>query len=80
MKFISTPEAAAQKNTTREAIIGAIRRGEIDAERLGQRAWAVKVNRKLEEWHPSGRQRSGKARWAKASAGKTKASKKKVRK
>ncbi|GEM_PF-2383651 len=66
MNLISAAEAATMKNTTRQTIAGAIKRGEIDAERLGVRIFAVKVNRKFEEWQPSKRQESGRARWASA--------------
>ncbi len=66
MNLISTQEAADQKGVSRQAIIDAIDREDIDGQRLSPRNLVVIANKKFEEWKPSGRQRSGRARAAKA--------------
>ena len=52
-RIIGTAEAAEKKDCSRNAILDAIRRGVIDSERLGPRSYAVKANRKFEEWEPN---------------------------
>ena len=52
-RIIGTAEAAEKKDCSRNAILDAIRRGAIDSERLGPRSYAVKANRKFEEWEPN---------------------------
>ena len=66
---MSTTEAAKLKGVSRQAINLAIRRGEIDAEKIGGRN-SVKVNRKFETWTPSeshkkrGKKSSKTTRWS----------------
>jgi hypothetical protein len=62
-KMLTTSEAAKIKGCSDQAIIDAISQGKIDGEKFGW-AWAIKQNKKFEEWQPSGRQKSGRARWA----------------
>ena len=49
MKFISVQEAAALKGITRGAMWLVIKRGEIDAQKVGK-AYVVKVNAKFNAW------------------------------
>jgi len=64
--MLTTAEAAKIKGCSGQAIIDALKRGEIDGEKFGNKMWAIKQNRKFEMWQPSGCQRSGRARWASA--------------
>ena len=65
MNLISTTEAAGLKGISRQAIIDAIDRGDIDGQRLSARNMVVVVNKKFEAWTPSERhQDSGRARAA----------------
>jgi len=61
--MLTTAEAAKIKGCSGQAIIDALNRGEVEGEKFGW-AWAIKQNRKFEEWQPSKRQESGRARWA----------------
>jgi hypothetical protein len=59
---ISVQEAAALKGVSRGGLWLAIKRGEIDADKVG-RAFVVKVNKKFEEWERHReKQRAGKIR------------------
>ena len=63
MNLLSTDEAAALKGTSRQVIIRAIKRGEIDTVRVGKR-FAVKANEGFERWQLSERHRkASRARW-----------------
>ncbi len=63
MNLISTTEAAGLKGISRQAIIDAIDRGDIDGQRLSARNMVVVANKKFETWKPSERhQDSGRAR------------------
>ena len=63
MNLLSTDEAAALKNTSRQVIIRAIKRGEIDTVPVGKR-FVVKANKRFGRWQLSERHRkAGKARW-----------------
>ena len=63
MNLLSTDEAAAAKGTSRQVIIRAIKRGEIDTVPVGKR-FVVKANRRFQEWALSERhQKAGNARW-----------------
>ncbi len=63
MNLLSTDEAAAVKGTSRQVIIRAIKRGEIDTVPVGKR-YVVKANGKFQKWQLSGRhQKAGNARW-----------------
>ena len=65
MDLLSTDEAAAVKGTSRQVIIRAIKRGEIDTVPVGKR-FVVKGNKKFQEWKLSEKhQKAGKARWRK---------------
>jgi len=65
MNLLSTDEAAAVKGTSRQVIIRAIKRGEIDTMPVGKR-YVVSANKKFELWQLSERHRkAGKARWGK---------------
>ena len=62
--MIPAKDAAAQKGCTRAAIINAIHRGEIDAERFSN-VWAIIENQKFKEWTPSVKhQDSARALWS----------------
>ena len=50
---ITITEAAQRKGVSRQAIAGAVDRGQLDSERLGPQATVVKVNKKFEAWKPS---------------------------
>jgi hypothetical protein len=63
VNLISTIDAAEGKAVTRQAIIKAIERGDIDGHRVGQRSLVVVANRKYERWEPNRvRQTAGLAR------------------
>ena len=63
MNLLSTDEAAAVKGTSRQVIIRAIKRGEIDTLPVGKR-FVVKANKRFKEWELSERhQKAGNARW-----------------
>jgi len=65
LNLLSTDEAAALKDTSRQVIIRAIKRGEIDTVPVGKR-FVIKANRKFEQWHVSERhKKAGLARWNK---------------
>ena len=65
MDLLSTDDAAALKNTSRQVIIRAIRRGEIDTVPVGKR-FVVKGNKRFQQWKLSERhQKAGNARWRK---------------
>ena len=65
MNLLSTDEAAEIKRTSRQVIIKAIKRGEIDTVPVGKR-YVVKANRKFEKWELSQRhKKAGEARWNK---------------
>ncbi len=69
MELISVTEAAERKGCTRQAVWWAVRRNEIDAQRIG-RAFIVSVNEKFNAWQPGeGYQKAGRARAAKAKKG-----------
>ena len=53
MNLISTTEAANQKGISRQALIKAIDRGDIDGERTGPRTMVVLNNKRFEEWQPN---------------------------
>ena len=66
--MIPVRDAVKQKGCTKSAVIDAIHRGEIDAERFAN-TWAIIQNQKYEEWRPmSVKQKAGKeggrARWS----------------
>ena len=65
MNLLSTDEAAEIKGTSRQVIIMAIKRDEIDTVSVGKR-FVVKANKKFERWQRSERHvKAGQARWAK---------------
>jgi hypothetical protein len=65
LDLLSTDEAAEVKGTSRQVIIKAIKRDEIDTVSVGKR-FVVKANRKFERWQRSERHvKAGQARWAK---------------
>jgi len=67
MNLISTEEAAKQKDVTRQAINKAVRRGDIDGEKMGPRFTAIKENKRFLDWEPMrGKQLGGRARAKKA--------------
>lgn len=69
MELISITEAAERKGCTRQAIFGAIKRGEVDAQRIGH-VFIVSANEKFNAWRPGeGYQKAGRARAAKAKKG-----------
>jgi hypothetical protein len=53
MKLLSTTEAAKIKGVTRQALIKAIDRGDIDGERTGPRTMVVINNKKFTSWMPN---------------------------
>ena len=64
--LIDTAAAAKRKGCSQNAIVAAIKRNDIDGEQIG-RYYAVKANRKFEDWQPQAvRQKAGKARAKKA--------------
>ncbi len=64
--MITVQEAMKLKGCTRAAIVDAIGRGKIDAEKFGK-MWAIVQNPKFEIWMPMKvRQQAGRARAAKA--------------
>ncbi len=67
IRMLTTAEVAKVKRCSIQAVIDAISQGKIDGEKFGNKMWAIKQNRKLEEWTPMKvRQESGRARWASA--------------
>jgi len=65
MNLISTTEAAELKGISRQAIIDAVDRGDIDGQRLSPRNMVVVANKRFEQWQPSERhQDSARARWS----------------
>ena len=63
MNLISTDEAAEVKKTSRQVIIRAVKRGDIDCLEIGKRL-AVKVNKKFENWKLSDRHKNAaNTRW-----------------
>ena len=63
MNQISTKEAAKRKGTSQQVIIEAIKRGVIDADRIGG-IHVVRANRKFKEWKLSKRHmNAARARW-----------------
>ncbi|MDP6040431.1 MAG: hypothetical protein QGG64_17905 [Candidatus Latescibacteria bacterium] len=63
MNAISTTDAANKKGVTRQAIIKAIDRGDIDGTRVSNRTLVVWENEKYEEWQPNTvRQAAGQAK------------------
>ena len=69
MRLISTTEAATHKNTTRQTIAAAIKRGELEAEKIGERVLAVKANQKFEAWNPNPKsQQAGRLTWSPSKA------------
>ena len=67
MNLISTQEAAEQKGVSRQAIIDAIDREDIDGQRLSTRNMVVIANKKFEAWQPASmKQNAGRARWSSA--------------
>ena len=64
MNRLSVEEAAGQKGCTAQAIRYAVRKGHIDAERIGK-VHAILANPKWEQWQPNPRiQEAVKRRWA----------------
>jgi hypothetical protein len=62
VNLMSSTEAAEEKSVTRQAIIKAIERGDIDGHRVGQRSLVVVANKKFQEWYPNPvRQAAGRA-------------------
>ena len=51
--IIGTAEAAERKGCSRNSILGAIRKGSIDGEKLGPRSYVVRDNKKFQEWQPN---------------------------
>ena len=65
MNLLSTDEAATLKSTSRQVIIRAIKRGEIDTVPVGKR-YVIEANGKFQKWQLSERhQKAGNARWGK---------------
>ena len=63
MNLMSTDEAAAVKGTSRQVIITAIKRGDIDTVPVGKR-FVVKGNRKFGKWELSKRHKeAAETRW-----------------
>ena len=65
MNLLSTEEAAALKGTSRQVIIGAIKRREIDMIQVGKQ-FAIKDNKRFQEWGLSERhKKAADTRWGK---------------
>jgi excisionase family DNA binding protein len=65
MDMLSTSEAAQLKGTSPHVVLRAVKRGEIDAIKIGGTN-LIKVNKKFEKWQRSERHvKAGQARWAK---------------
>ena len=65
MNLLSTKEAAEDKGTSLQVILGAVKRGEIDAVKVGG-VNLVRANKKFEKWQRSERHvQAAKTRWAK---------------
>jgi hypothetical protein len=63
MNLLSTDEAATVKGTSRQVIIRAIKRDEIDTVPVGKR-FVIKANKRFQDWLLSERhQKAGNARW-----------------
>ena len=63
MNLISTKDAATCKAVTRQAIVAAINRGDIDGSKLSERTLVVHANAKFDAWTPNAvRQAAGKTR------------------
>ena len=52
MEMITLPEVGKRKGCSRQAAWGAVKRGDIDAQKLG-RDHLVMVNKKFEKWQPN---------------------------
>ncbi len=53
MNLISTAEAARQKGVTRQGIINAMNRGEVDGHKVSARSLVIVANKKFEQWQPN---------------------------
>ena len=53
MNILSTTEAAEIKGVSRQALSKAIKRGEIDAKKVGTRNLVVMDNKGFKEWQPN---------------------------
>ena len=66
--MITVTEASQKKGCSGQAVRDAIRQGLLDSERFG-RTFAVKVNKKYQEWEPMPvRQKAANIRWKKQDA------------
>ena len=66
MKLLSTSDAADQKGISKQAIIKAVDRGDINGQRTGPRTLVIIDNRKFQEWEPNRKMvEAQKARWEK---------------
>ena len=67
VKLISTAEAATKKRTSLQVVLGAVRRGDLDAVKVGA-THLVKANKKFERWQLSKRHvKAARTRWKKKS-------------
>jgi len=63
MEMITVPEAAKRKGCSRQAAWGAVKREDLDAQKVG-RDHLVLVNKKFNDWQPNPKiQAAGRARW-----------------
>jgi hypothetical protein len=53
MEMISTTEASKRKTVSRQSIINAVARGDLDGSKVGPRTLVVLVNEKFEQWKPN---------------------------
>ena len=53
MNLISTQEAADRKGVSRQAIVNAIKRKDIDGQQVSARTLVVTDNAKFEKWQPN---------------------------
>jgi hypothetical protein len=53
VKLISTKVAAERKRVSAQAIRGALKRGDIDGERVSARTLVIVDNERFEEWKPN---------------------------
>jgi hypothetical protein len=53
MNLISTAEAAKRKGVTRQGLINAMNRGEIDGHKVSPRSLVIVANKKFEAWQPN---------------------------
>ena len=53
MELISTKTAAERKGVTPQAIRVALKRGEIDGQKVSPRTLVIEDNAKFEEWQPN---------------------------